>query len=87
MQVDASLSSTSSDLNRRRDEVKEMIASVSQMAATFDQPDKFDPIAALRLERDMRTGRGKGENLERLTEGLPTYSVRPTLHSDADGLT
>ena len=87
MQVDASLSSTSSDLNRRRDEVKEMIASVSQMAATFDQPDKFDPIAALRLERDMRTGRGKGENLERLTEELPTYSVRPTLHSDADGLT
>ena len=64
-----------------------MIASISKMAATFEQPDKFDPIAALRLERDMRTGRGKGENLERLTEELPTYSVRPTLHSDADGLT
>ena len=64
-----------------------MIASISKMAATFEQPDKFDPIAALRLERDIRTGRGKGEDVERLTEGLPTYSVRPTLYSDADGLT
>ena len=85
--MDANLSSSSSDLDRHRKEVKEMIASVSQMAATFEQPDKFDPIAALRLERDMRTGRGKRENWKRLTQWLPTYSVRPTLHSDADGLT
>ena len=64
-----------------------MIAPISQMTAAFDEPNKLDRVAALLLERDMRTGRGKGENLEKLTEGLPTYSVKPTLRSDSGGLT
>ena len=86
-QVDENLSFTSSDLNKRREEIKKMIAPISQMTAAFDEPDKLDRVAALLLDRDMRTGRGKGENLEKLTEGLPTCSVKPTLRSDSGGLT
>lgn len=85
--MDENLSSTSSDLQRRREEVKKMIAPISQMTAAFDEPDKLDRMAALLLERDMRSGCGKGENLEKLTEGLPTHSVKPTLRSDSGGLT
>ena len=86
-QVDENLSFTSSDLNKRREEIKKMIAPISQMTAAFDEPDKLDRVAALLLDRDMRTGRGKGENLEKLTEGLPICSVKPTLRSDSGGLT
>ena len=85
--MDENLSSTASDLHKRREEIKKMIAPISQMTAAFDEPDKLDRVAALLLERDMRTGRGKGENLEKLTEGLPTCSVKPTLRSDSGGLT
>ena len=85
--MDENLSSTASDLHKRREEIKKMLAPISQMTAAFDEPDKLDRVAALLLERDMRTGRGKGENLEKLTEGLPTCSVKPTLRSDSGGLT
>ena len=88
--MDNSLQSNTNELERRRKELQELTQSVTDALSTLNQSQVSAAvqISIFRLEKDMRAGRGNAESLERLTEGLPTYSVRPTLHhSQADTVT
>ncbi|KAK7484093.1 hypothetical protein BaRGS_00024705 [Batillaria attramentaria] len=88
IKTETSFNSTTTDLDKRRKTFKEMVEEVSTMLSNLDDQDSnSNPIEALRLEQDMRTGRGSGEKLELLTEGLPTYSVRPFLRKEKSCLT
>lgn len=57
-----------------------MVETTRSALSSMDTGDTYNPVLAFTLEHDLRSGRGKGENLEMLTEGLPVFSVRPILY-------